>query len=336
MEPVRVGDGGRALSGRLPNGPCAALAVLLAGAAVAEEMRVQERTSPQCLPAQWSEELWPDPDTVRFLPTTLEEREAFTRLFPPLLRAAADGAGQPPPDLVEAAAAVGFRIDVWRTARDRFWVLREQPERRRGAGAYVIRTGPASNDFIQAPHAYFDLGTGGLAARLFACASGKTRPRLFATNTAHRFRGRPDERRDDPDHIADVAHNPDHLFQQVTDLAAQTMASLRLFQLHGFAAGTRGRSADLVAVVSAGSRRPPAAVRTISNRLATLLGGGVRLFPDETDLLGATQNAQARLLQEYPGTTFVHLELSADVRRVLASAEQLARVTEALLSAPEE
>lgn len=312
----------------------AALSPVAAGKP-AKEPPVQQtvRTSNECLPPEWERELWPRPDTVTFEATTLEEREVFSRVVSALLSEAtsAETAGAPPVALVRDAGSVGFLLEAWKTPRDTFWVLRERPERRRGAGAYIVRTGKASHDFIQTPHAYFDSGTGSLGAQLFACPPAGARPRLFATNTAHRFRGRPGEKREDPDHPADVAHNPDHLFQLVTDVAARRLANLRVFQLHGFARSSESRR-ELVAVISDGSRRPSPTIRKLSGRLGALLGTGVRLFPDETDLLGATQNAQARLLQSYPGTTFVHLELSPEARKSLAAATELGRLGDALLA----
>lgn len=301
----------------------------LAGAS--QERAVKIRQSDKCLPPEWERELWPKASAVTFRQSTLEEREVFTRVFAQLLDAAPNQQ-QPPAEAERALAKVGFALETWQTPQDTFWVLRETEALRRGAGAYIVRTGPASHDFVQAPHAYFDTGTGSLGALLFACPPAAARPRLFATNTAHRFRGAADEKREDPSHPADLAHNPDHLFQWATDVAAQRLSKLRVFQLHGFARTRSQARSQLVAVISDGSRRPPPTVRHLAGRLGKLLGTGVRLFPDETDLLGATQNAQARLLQSYPETSFVHLELSAEARQALAAPGELARLGDALLA----
>lgn len=289
------------------------------------------KVSAGCLPEAWRTELWPRPEEVTFAPSTLEERAVFTRALDALL-SAAPSEGVPPQGIAAELGELGLGLEVWRTPKDTFWVVREKEDRRRGAGAYVIRAGAATFDFIQAPHAYFDSGTGMLGAWLFACAPDGARPRLFATNTAHRFRGRPGETREDAHHPADLAHNPDHLFQWATDLAARRFPGLRVFQLHGFARGGSQTRKTLVAVVSDGSRRPAQAVKKLAGRLGGLLGAGVRLFPDETEILGATQNVQARLLQSYPGTTFVHLELSAEARQALAVPGEVARLGDALLA----
>jgi hypothetical protein len=281
---------------------------------------------------RWIQELWPPLDTVAFLPTTPEERAAFQTLIPALLEAAPHQR-RPPPRLATLARTVGFRLEVWTQAEDTVWALLEQPGRRRGAGAYLFRTGPATDDFIQAPHVYFDAGTGKLGVALFTCAPEGRRPRAFATNTAHRYRARPDEAREDAEHPADVAHNPEHLFQLVTELTARHLPALRVFQLHGFGENGPAERKELLAVVSAGSPSPSPWVRQVKTRLATLLGEGARLYPEQTKLLGGTRNVQAQLLlTRFPRASFLHLELSARARRDLKAPEKLEHLSAALLA----
>jgi hypothetical protein len=299
------------------------------------QMAMSPKPLVPCLPARWVQELWPAPESVSFRPTTLEERLTFARLVPELLHASTR-TRTVPPALVALAGTVGFELLTWKQGDDVLWVLREQPARRRGAGAYVLRTGTATQDVIQAPHAYFDVGTGPLALTLFACAPEGHRPRAFMTNTAHRYRARPGERRADADHPADVAHNPDHLFQHVTDAFARELPALRVFQVHGFGKEELDERQGLAAVVSPGSRARSPWVRQVALRLGPLLGTGVRVYPDETQLLGGTQNAQARLLQAYPRARFIHLELSASSRRALTSQEQVACMATALLAPVED
>lgn len=321
------------IAGRARTGAAALwLAVLVVGAA---EVRAEppgheeERMAvDRCVPSSWVERLWPDRDTVRFQPTSLEERAAFSQLVPALL-AAAPHTSVVPRELVPLAEAVGFRLEVWESGSHRIWVLREASGRHRGAGAYLIRTGPATRDVVQAPHAYFDRGTEELALALFLCAPSDHRPRAFATNTAHRYRSRDGERRSDGgDHPADVAHNPDHLFQLVTELLARGLPGMRLFQLHGFSERTERPA--LEAVVSAGSRTPTGCVRSVARRLTPLLGEGVRLYPEDTRELGGTRNAQARLIQAHPGARFVHLELSPQARRRFSAPDRVAHLAAAL------
>lgn len=298
---------------------------------VAEALKVSEVN--RCVPRDLVEKLWPDPTAVRFQPTSLQERRAFSRLVPGLV-AASRVHTEPPAEHVILAATVGFLLESYSLDGETFWILREEPTRRRGAGAYIFRTGEASRDFVQAPHHYFDLGTGPLGLSMFACAPDGQKPRMFATNTAHRYMGREGEKRSDADHPADLAHNPDHLFQLVTDLAARAMPNLRVFQVHGFGK-ERAEKAPVAAIISGGTRTPTLCARKVAGRLGRVLGDGVRLYPEQFNQLGGTRNAQARLLQAYPGTRFVHLELSPKTRQALGSPEQLRKVTAALFQ-PEE
>ncbi|WP_147470014.1 hypothetical protein [Corallococcus sp. AB049A] len=277
--------------------------------------------------------LWPRVDAVTFHPTTLEERAAFSKLLPALL-AAAPKQKDVPPELTNVAASVGFFLETWTTPRDTFWVLRERPDGYHGAGAYVIRTGEASHDVVQVPHPYFDIGTEDIGASLFSCPPEGHAPRLFMTATAHRYKGTPGETPEAPEHPADVAHNPEHLFQTVTDLAARQLPALRVVQLHGFGESKvqKGRTETLAAVVSDGSRKPGMWARKVSSPLEDVMGPGVKLFPDGVQVLGGTQNAQARLLQAYPLARFLHLEMSSRTRKALASPARLDRLAQILFA----
>ncbi len=293
-----------------------------------------ERPAKGCVPDARFTGLWPRVADVKFHPTTLEERAAFAKLLPALLRAAPERK-KPTAAQVKLAGSVGFLLEVWEGKQDTFWVLREKPGRYRGAGAYVIRTGPATDDIVQVPHPWFDRGTEGIGVGLFACAPEGHRPRVFMTATAHRYHGHPGETPEDPEHPADVAHNPDHLFQEVTDLVARTLAAPRVVQLHGFgtakaAAGLRDR--NMYAVVSSGTREPTTWARGVSRRLVKWWGEGVRLYPEGSQVLGGTQNAQGRLLQSYECARFLHLELSAPARKALSSGERLARMGQELFA----
>lgn len=276
--------------------------------------------------------LWPDKDKVRFRPTTLQERAVFSELLPSLLKTAVTG-GLPTPDQKALAEQADFTIDVWELHGQRFFAVREKREAQRGAGAYVLRAGAAQNVVVQSPHAYFDLGTGAIGAELFVCAPEGARPRAFFTNTAHRFKGRPGERRADPDHPADLAHNGDHLFQVATDLMARALPAVRVVQLHGFGEkANKGRKRKLSAVVSSGTDAASPYIRNVATRMTEVVGDGVRTYPDETGAFGGTQNAQSRLLQLYPNARFVHLELSANLRRKLRRADDLERLARALFA----
>jgi hypothetical protein len=232
----------------------------------------------------------------------------------------------------------GLALEAWRVAGRRYWVVRERDDARRGAGAYAVRDGVAGTRpvLLQAPHAYFDLGTGAIAAELFFETAGVGRA-LFV-NTVQRYQTVPGVRVADPDSPADVCHNPDHLFAAAT-AAALRAGVARLIQLHGFegeadepgrgAAGAAepARAADGDAdgarmIVSSGRARSSPG----SAAVAAALGGPaarVLRFPEETRRLGATTNVQARLA-EAAGADFVHVEMSRDVRdRLLADPRAL-------------
>ncbi len=283
--------------------------------------------------------LWPAVESVTFHPTTLEERAAFAKLIPALLKSAPEQTTLPA-GLEKVAASVGFRLEVWESKQDTFWVLREETERLRGAGAYVVRTGAATDDVVQVPHPWFDQGTEDIGVGLFACAPEGQRPRLFMTATAHRYHGNPGETPEDPEHPADVAHNPDHLFQEVTDLVARTLSTPRVVQLHGFgtakAASGLKRDKAMIAVVSAGTRQPTPWARQVSKRMMKLWGEGVRLYPEGAQVLGGTQNVQGRLLRAYDCAHFLHLELSSQARKSLTSGGRLARMGHVLFAPVED
>ncbi|MFL5320016.1 MAG: hypothetical protein ACJ790_10215, partial [Myxococcaceae bacterium] len=137
--------------------------------------------------------------------------------------------------------------------------------------------------------------------------------------------------KEDEDHPADVAHNPEHLFQITTDLIAQRLKHLRVVQLHGFGKSEAPAREALTAVVSAGSQTPTVWVSSVATALRLQLGDGVKLFPEQTQVLGGTTNAQARLLRSYPSAQFLHLELSSDARKELVTPERLQAFAHALL-----
>ncbi|RKH40211.1 hypothetical protein [Corallococcus sicarius] len=298
-----------------------------------EDPTVSLPANPRCRVDARFSGLWPRVDAVTFHPTTLVERAAFTRLIPALL-AAAPKQKTVPPELKEVAASVGFLLETWTTPRDTFWVLRERPDGYHGAGAYVVRTGDATEDVVQVPHPYYDIGTEDIGSALFSCPPEGRAPRLFMTATAHRYHGTPGETPEDPEHPADVAHNPDHLFQTVTDLAARSLHGPRVTQLHGFGESKiqKGRSEALAVVVSDGSRTPGTWARRLVTPMEEALGPGVKLFPEGAQVLGGTQNAQARLLQNYAGARFLHLEMSSRTRKALARPARLQRLAQILFA----
>jgi hypothetical protein len=314
-------------------------------------------------------ELWPRPSPA-FVAMTEDERAELGAIVAALARAAT--AGGDLRALATRAGGIGFCVEIWRVRGRVFWVLRELPEQRRGAGAYIVRPGPRPDDapeiVLQAPHAYFDLGTGNLAAALFFGEEGRGRARALFTNTAHRYMGmgrptqpaavpgadapavplepavpaapaappavpdEPDER-DESDASAgapaDVAHSAEHGFQVATERIVRVLDHVVVIQLHGFA----DRPGQPEIILSSGADHVPAHIAALTAALGSIFERVLR-YPDDIDELGGVTNVQGRLLARYPYAHFVHVELSGATRRRLGRTPALlARFAEALLGA---
>jgi hypothetical protein len=289
--------------------------------------------------------VWRPGASVTFAPTTIREREALGQLVPELLEGSR-AATPPDPQAWQAQAeAAGFRIERWDVDGQPYWALVELPEQRRGAGAYIFRVAPAAADeaaeiLLQAPHAYFDVGTGQLGAQLFFFPPPGARPRAFFTNTIHRYQSAPGKKLKQKNSPADVAHNPEHGFSTATEAFVRTLGGHALVvQLHGFAgrpeddedsagaaAGGAAPAGEIAMVVSAGDKHgsSPRSL-ALAAALTKLFGAGVKRFPEDTRVLGATTNVQMRALAHVPGAEFVHIEMSAATRKALAADPELRR-----------
>jgi hypothetical protein len=259
--------------------------------------------------------------------TTSSEHEAIAKLVPALLEAAWSATPGSPARWQDTAAAAGFRIDTWTIGGERYWALVEAEGRARGAGAYIFRVAPKDAMpvvLLQAPHELYDLGTGRLAAELMFTPRIGVRPRALFTNTMHRYQLAPGDKKKRKHNPADVAHNPDHAFTVATDAFAIAAGDVRVIQLHGFGArdddDDDGDASAITAVVSAGDKRGSSPLsNAIAVALARPFGGGVKRYPEDTQVLGATTNVQKRVLDGVRGAAFVHIEMSADLRKQLAA-----------------
>ena len=286
--------------------------------------------------------LWYPLRHAHYLPTTTPERRLFRRLIPGMLAEAA----APSPDVERwrlVAREAGFQIQVWRYRGSTYWALLEARDEMRGAGAYVIRLGPATwgerEIMLQAPHVAFDRRTGQIAASMFFRPRAVGAPRAFFTNTIPRTRvGGPNEPPGPRHSPADVCHNSRHLFAAATESAARVMERPVVIQLHGYADSSvpppKG-GAPILAIVSASRRDGSSPASTaVASLLETILGDGVRRFPEETRRMGGTLNVIARRLRSVPAASFVHLELSASLRkRLVADGTFRARFGALVLSA---
>jgi hypothetical protein len=221
-----------------------------------------------------------------------------------------------------------------------------------GGGLFAWRCGPASPLLVQAPHTLYDEDTEALSLQMFV----GTDARGLMWNTVHRYRATPAERPQDRLHPADVAHQPASLFQTWTLVATTVFPDSRVLQLHGFAGTTDGdgpaAEADVslatgavtttedapryTAILSSGfAHLPPTRAASLVSAHLGALGRGVRVFGVDTELLGATTNAQARALVGGEGRRFLHLELSRDARTwLLGAPDRPAALARALAEAP--
>jgi hypothetical protein len=274
-----------------------------------------------------------------FAETSAAEHEAIAALIPRLL----EGSRRAPPPDPRAwqadAAAVGLQIEVWKLGGQTYWALLEPSDRVRGAGAYVFRVAPAEAGpeiLLQAPHNFYDLGTGRIAAEMFFDPPPGARPRALFTNTIHRYQLAPGNKRKRRHNPADVAHNPQHAFSIATEAFANAAGGARVIQIHGFGARTdeddEGEPGDVAMVVSAGDEAGSSPLSgAIAAALAAEHGAGVKRFPEDVRFLGATTNAQGRLLRKIAGSELVHVEMSSDLRKQLTGSAAARRKLAAIL-----
>jgi hypothetical protein len=271
--------------------------------------------------------LWPRATDVALRPATAAQHDALSRLVSALWRGV--DADRPPPALLAWAQTAGFELEIWSVAGRRTWVVREAEDARRGGGAYLVRADappPGATILLQAPHVYFDVGTGGIAAGLFFAPDAPPALRGLYTNSIHRYQTEPGARAREEENPADVAHARDHLFQSATraivsrrDPADAMVAPVEaIIQIHGFDGEgyAEDPAATADAVVSAGRRdgSTPASSRVATGLAA--LGLAVIRFPEDTAVLGGTTNVQGELAREL-GVDFIHVELAASVRQRL-------------------
>jgi hypothetical protein len=227
----------------------------------------------------------------RYRPPEAAHLERTRQLFSTLARELAPG--PPPPELVAAAREAGFALISGRDDGGEIWILRELEGKRSGAGFYALRA-KGLPVCIQAPHTFFDQGTGELALATFA----KLRASCLCANTVHRRE-------------VDVAHAEESLFLSATEGLLEAR-KWPIVQLHGFARDSLPQ--NVAAVVSEGAPRTTASARL--QKALHLEPGRVLLYPRDTRELGGTKNivgARARAA----GALFLHIEMSPEARQTL-------------------
>lgn len=274
--------------------------------------------------------LWPEQGPRAYAAASAEQRAALAVLVGRMLTEDATPTG-----LGADAAAAGYVVEGWLLGGDRVLVAVEQESGRRGGGAYLVRVGGAGAELLQAPHGFFDVGTERIGLEMFVEDRGW---RALFVNTIHRYVGTDGVKRRQDDSPADPCHNAEHLLAVATAGALGRVAGARVVQLHGF--GDDEDGAGFAAIVSGGTKPAPAHAGVVAVRLRAALDGlRVALFPDDTDRLGATTNVEGRAVRAFnerggAPATFVHVELSAAVRRQLRADPELRRRVAAALHAP--
>jgi len=276
----------------------------------------------------------PGPEAT-FVETSAIEHETIQALIPKLFEAAQATRPPDPRTWQSEAAAAGFQIEIWTVSGGSYWALLERRDRARGAGAYIFRVAPDEDGpaiLLEAPHNYYDVGTGRLAAELFFSPPPGARPRALFTNTMHRYQLAPGDKQRRRHNPADVAHAPLHAFSIATEAFAIAANGVRVIQLHGFGArdddddddGDGGELGAVAMVVSAGDEAGSSPLTTaLASELVKQLGRDIKRFPEDVRFLGATTNAQGRLLRRIDHAEFVHVEMSAELRKRLGDSARL-------------
>jgi len=266
--------------------------------------------------------LWPEPGPVAYTPPDPDQSEALAGLLRRML-------AEPPTSpaaLHGLAARAGFTVQAWEVDGQRYLAAIEEETRRTGGGAYVVRVGASTSRpvILQAPHAFFDLGTERIALDLMF--AGRSWPRALFVNTVHRYLGADGQRRRQSASPADPCHSPQHLFAVATAAALDVLPGAEVVQLHGFGddseetedTASAASVAQPQAIVS-GGRAAVATPRSqaVATRLREALGVDVALFPTEIGRLGGTTNVQGRAILARGAAEFVHIEMSRTLREQL-------------------
>ena len=220
-----------------------------------------------------------------------------------LLLAAPDCHTQTAQQMATHLEVHGLKIDTFHSDTDKFWFIYE-PQKGKGHGAIAIRCGKASDIVLQAPHAIYDQWTGAIVRDLFA-----SHPfRMAMWNTTHRYKANQGTDKDQADHPADVAHNRDSVFHQVS-LQLLLNTPLRFAQFHGFA-----QDSDWEIILSLGAE--DAQATQLASRLKPL-SEAVGLYGSTASILGATTNVLAKAVSTEERGRFVHIELNKALRETL-------------------
>jgi hypothetical protein len=232
-----------------------------------------------------------------FVQPTVQQIEKFEELFLQTLQQSS-----PTKDLHDQWSAAGWQLIQWRFQNQSFIALCERNGQLRGRGFYALRIGSGSDIVLQAPHQFFDLGTGKIVAQLFQ----EHDVLAAAWNTVHRS-------------TFDLAHRENHFINAFTRAIIRFKHEAVIAQIHGFANSKQkgsGRTAEII--ISDTTRFPGRLAWATSEQFKqNFEPNKVRLFPVDTRSLGGTQNRQALAARAAGSVGFLHLELNKNLRRRL-------------------
>jgi hypothetical protein len=186
------------------------------------------------------------------------------------------------------------------------YILREQKPFQRGWGLYVFRTEACTPDtrtlLVEAPHTLADEGTPLIALKIFralhSCA--------LLVAGAHRDAN--------PDGSADVAHNPQTVFQAVHEALAKAGNSTLVLQVHGFNENKHPGYPPLILGMKTDSQSQILVDEFTTSFAEQGVTSGICDGTSWRDLCGDT-NVQSTTEDL---AVFIHLELSESLRKDIA------------------
>jgi hypothetical protein len=280
--------------------------------------------------------IWPAQPDTPFEVFSTDHKAAFAQLIAALWALPNDTAL---PQLQANADVLGMELIPAQIDDANIWILKDVEIQRKGRGVYLfqrptVRSVAVSTDLLlQAPHVYFDGGTGYIALAGAITEFAKGRCRAMFANTAHRYwqtDARKSKRVTNP---ADPSQNDDHPLV-VASAAVIAGSNVSIVQIHGFdqdldrgdddtEGPSQGASREFDAIVSAGDK----STRT-SSLLRSELGWNTARFPEDVSELGGTKNVIGQRCRSAE-CAFVHIEIAATRRDQLKSnkAESSAFIT---------
>jgi hypothetical protein len=238
-----------------------------------------------------------------FVQPSHDEIERFERLLLATIRQSKSRV-----ELTQAWSVEGWQLHHWEANGDSFLAICEQGKHRRGRGFFAFRVDSESKLVLQAPHRFYDSGSGTIVREIFV----EHDCRAAAWNTIHRKQ-------------FDLAHRKHHFINAFTRVMIAIEPEPVIAQLHGFANEKQSgsaRTAELI--VSDATKFPGRLARATTIRLKENFGSeAVRLYPLEVKHLGGTKNQQASVVRSLGCVGFLHLELNKDLREKLLKSFQL-------------